>query len=203
MHGADAGVEAHLLGGVDRRREVPSGAHCSMKAASCGFFAAAALRQRMIGRDRHELGAEQRVRPRGEDLDSLSQLGARRRSSMKRTQQAFRAADPVLLHQAHLVRPAVERVERGQQVFGVVADLEEPLVEIALLDRRAARQPRPSITCSLASTVWSTGSQLTLGIRARPARAPGSRETASAGACSMTGRRWRPRATSRATAPST
>ena len=23
------------------------------------------------------------------------------------------------------------------------------------------RQPRPSITCSLASTVWSTGSQLT------------------------------------------
>ena len=26
------------------------------------------------------------------------------------------------------------------------------------------RQPRPSITCSLASTVWSTGSQLTVAI---------------------------------------
>ena len=40
-----------------------------MNAASFGFFAAAAVRQRMIGRDRHELRAEQRVRPRGEDLE--------------------------------------------------------------------------------------------------------------------------------------
>ncbi len=67
------------------------------------------LRQRMVRRDRHELGAEQRVGPRRENL----QLGlaGRRRGRIEREadQQAFGAADPVALHQPHLVGPAVQR----------------------------------------------------------------------------------------------
>ena len=48
---------------------------------------------------------------------SLSLFGVVAGSSAKRTQQAFRAADPVLLHQPDFFRPAVERVERVEQVL--------------------------------------------------------------------------------------
>ena len=75
------------------------------------------LRQRMVGRDRHELGAEQRVGPRGEDLELALAVRRRRRIEREADQQAFRAADPVLLHQPDFFRPAVERVERVEQVL--------------------------------------------------------------------------------------
>jgi hypothetical protein len=48
--------------------------------------------------------------------------------------QAFRLADPVALHSAHLVGPAVQAVQCRQQLVGVLADLEEPLRQLALLD---------------------------------------------------------------------
>ena len=68
---------------------------------------------------------------------SLSPLGRRLRIEREADQQAFGAADPVLLHQPDFFRPAVERVERVEQVFRIVADLEEPLRQLALLDQRA------------------------------------------------------------------
>src|SRR5262249_39556151 len=43
----------------------------------------------------------------------------------------------VLLHQAHLVGPTVERLERVQELVGVLGDAQEPLGELALLDRGA------------------------------------------------------------------
>ena len=88
-----------------------------MNAASFGFFAAAAARQRMIRRDRHELRAEQRVRPRRENLELALAVRRRRRIEREADQQAFRAADPVLLHQPDFFRPAVERVERVEQIL--------------------------------------------------------------------------------------
>ena len=51
--------------------------------------------------------------------------------------QALGAPDPVRLHQADFLRPAIEPIERLEQVFGVVTDLEEPLGELALLHWRA------------------------------------------------------------------
>jgi hypothetical protein len=54
------------------------------------------------------------------------------------------------------------RLQRVQQVLESSVMLEEPLRQLALLDSAPERQPLPSITCSLASTVMSTGSQLTL-----------------------------------------
>ncbi len=52
----------------------------------------------------------------------------------------------------HLSRPS-----RAESRSPSIRNLEEPLRQFALLDQRPDRQPRPSITCSLASTVWSTG----------------------------------------------
>ena len=92
--------------------EVPVAWHSSMKAASAGFFAAAACGQRMVGRDRHEAGAEQRVGPRRVDLELALAVRRGRRVEREADQQALGAADPVLLHQPDLFRPAVERVER-------------------------------------------------------------------------------------------
>jgi hypothetical protein len=69
----------------------------------------------MIGCDRHELGAEQCVVARGEDLELC--LAGRRGLRIEREadQQALAAAYPVALHQPHFVRPAIERIERVEQ----------------------------------------------------------------------------------------
>ena len=81
---------------------------------------------------------------------------------------ALALADPVLLHQAHALGPAFQVVragavvDAGQQLVGVLRDGQVVAGDLALLDDgpRCASRGRPT-TCSLASTVWSTGSQLT------------------------------------------
>ena len=78
-----------------------------------------------------------RVRPRRENLQLALAAGHRLRIEREADQQALAAADPVLLHQPDFFRPAVELVERGEQVLRIVADLEEPLRQLALLDQRA------------------------------------------------------------------
>ena len=100
-------------------------------------------RQRMIRRESQEARAEQRVRARGEHLDDVVML-RRILGDLEAHQQALRTADPVRLHQPHLVRPAVEGVERVEQVLGVVGDLEQPFGLLALLDQRA-RAPAPAV----------------------------------------------------------
>ncbi len=137
MDRLDAGVEALLLLGVDDflRGAVPLG--LGDEFGQLRILRSRSLRQRMIRRDRHELRAEQRVMPRGEDLQLGLAVRRRRRIQRKADQHAFGAADPVALHQPHLVGPAVQRVERVQQLLRVLRDLEDPLAHFALLDRRA------------------------------------------------------------------
>ena len=76
------------------------------------------LGQRMVRRDRHERRAEQRVGAGRVDLELG--LALRRCALVEREadQQAFRAADPVRLHQAHLLRPLVEASQRLEQLVG-------------------------------------------------------------------------------------
>ena len=138
MYGANAGVEAHLLGGVDGLLRGADALALFNEGSELRIFRGRRGGERMIGCDRHELGAEQSIRPRGEDFQFS--LAGRHGGSVEHeaNQQAFRLADPVLLHQADLVRPAVESVERLQQLLGVVADLEKPLDQFALLDQSAA-----------------------------------------------------------------
>ena len=134
MDRLDAGVETLLLGGVDDFLRGADAFDLGDELGEFRILRRRGLRQRMIRRDRHELGAEQRVVPRRENL----QLGlaGRRRGRIEREadQQAFGAADPVALHQPHLVGPAVQRIERVQQFLRVLRDLEDPLVHLALLD---------------------------------------------------------------------
>ena len=53
-------------------------------------------------------------------------------------------ADPVLLHQAHLLRPARQLVEIGEQFLGVGGDLHVVHGDLALLDQRA-RAPAAAV----------------------------------------------------------
>ena len=141
---ADAGVEALLL----RRLQLgDGGAHVAALLAEGGerrVGLGRRLGQRMVRRERHERGAEQRVGARRVDLDLRLALGRRLLVEREADQQAFGAADPVGLHQAHLLRPLVERLQRLQQLVGVVGDLEEPLRQLALLDQRA-RAPAAAV----------------------------------------------------------
>ena len=108
-----------------------------MNAASFGLFFAAACASGWSGAIAMNF-APNRVSGRVVKISSsLSPLGVVFGSSAKRTSRPSRAADPVLLHQPDFFRPAVELVERGEQVLRIVADLEEPLRQLALLDRRA------------------------------------------------------------------
>ena len=67
----------------------------------------------------------------------------RRRIDDEPDQEALRPPDPVLLHQADFFRPALETVEACEQIVGIVGDLEEPLGELAALDRRAGAPAAP------------------------------------------------------------
>ena len=204
MDRLDAGVEALLLRGLD---DLLRGAVAL--ALGDEFGERRVLRgrrsgERMVGRDRHEPGAEQGVVARGEDLELA--LGVRRRLGIEREphQQPFRAADPVALHDAHLLGPAVEAVERLQQVVGIFGDGEIPLRHLALLDQRALSASRGRRSpARWRARCGRPGPSSPCRACARPARRAGSRGTSSAGACSIPDRRSRSRAPSRATAPST
>ena len=76
--------------------------------------------------------AEQRVRPGREHRVLHAQLGVGERDL-----RALGATDPVALHRLHVGGP-LDRVEVVEQAIRVVGDAEEPLLELAHLDRRAA-----------------------------------------------------------------
>ena len=90
------------------------------------------LRDRVIGGDGAETCAEDRVGA-GRIDRQLAAVG-----KIERKLQPLRLADPVLLHQAHFLGPVLKAAQPLQQIVGKVGDLEEPLVELALLDFRAA-----------------------------------------------------------------
>jgi hypothetical protein len=112
---ADAGVEAELLGLLDASCAVPMRRHSSMKAASFRHSSRPRPWRADDRRDRHEARAEQRVRPRREDLEFVRCPGAVLPTSSKRS-AGPRSGRSSSLHQAHLVRPAVERIERGRAI---------------------------------------------------------------------------------------
>ena len=114
-----------------------------MKLASAGLAAAALRASGWSARDRHERGAEDGVGPRRVDFELA--LAGRRGARRERPadQHALGAADPVSLHEADLFRPAVERVQAVEQLLRHRRDLEEPLRQVALLDRRVGAPAAP------------------------------------------------------------
>ena len=83
--------------------------------------------ERVLGREHHVGGAEERVGPGGEhvDLDVVVLL------DRERDLGADAAPDPVALHELDRLGP-VEQVEVGEQPLGVRGDAQHPLLQRAL-----------------------------------------------------------------------
>ena len=182
--------------------DVPLRWHSSMKARNAGLDAAAFLASGWSGAMAMNSCAEQGVGASRIDF----QFGfARRRSfghQAKADQQAFGTSDPIALHETDFFRPSIQFIERAQQIFGIVGDLEEPLRQLVLLDERAGA-PASSVDDLF---IGQDGAIDRVPIHFRfltddqPGRR-GSRGTSSAGACNRPDRRWRARVTNRATGP--
>ena len=74
--------------------------------------------------------AHERVGAGGEDAERRGALG-----DLEMRLDALGAADPVALHGADRLGPALEPIEPGEQLLGVIGDPEEPLRDQAPLDR--------------------------------------------------------------------
>jgi hypothetical protein len=94
----------------------------------------------MVRRQGDEARAKQRVGARGEHLDGVKPRGRGAREPELQL-RASALADPVGLHRAHFVWPAVQRLERIEQIVGIVGDAEHPLLELTRLYRRARTPP--------------------------------------------------------------
>ena len=102
----------------------------------------------MLGGEDEEGGAEQRVGAGREDGEVEPELLA-----AEDDLGALGAPDPVALHRDDVLGPRLEQLEVVEQPLGVVGDAEEPLLERRDSTGVPQRSQRPSITCSLASTV--------------------------------------------------
>ena len=99
------------------------------------IFCGQAYGQRMVGRNGAKARAIKRV---GAGCVNLKRGKiTMRRNQLKGACQTLRAADPIGLHQAHFFRPALQSVQRAQQLFRMVRDFQKPLRQLFLLDRRA------------------------------------------------------------------
>ena len=125
----NAGVEAHLLCRLNRLGTGPAPAAPGHKGRQRRVRRLQRPGQRMIGRNGSKGCAQQRVGPRGIDLQPVEPVW--RAHGLKRKLQPARLADPVGLHHADLFRPVPEPVQRLQQLGRVVGNAEEPLRQLA------------------------------------------------------------------------
>ena len=102
----------------------------------CGIARRRLVGQRMLGRHRHEGHAHHGVRTGGIDRQGIDTAG-----ETELHLDALGTADPVALHGAHLLRPALQGVQAGEQFLGVVGDLQEPLRDLAPFHRRPGTPP--------------------------------------------------------------
>ena len=163
-------------------RVVPMLRHSAMKAASRGSFRAELGGERMLGRDRHEAGAEDRVGPGGEDLRAARRPARSRCEAPCAGPRAGRSSSPASAGPCRASAPASSSAV--EQLVGEVGDAEEPLGQLAPLDRRA-RAPALAVDHLLVGEHGlvdrvPVDPRLPCG---RPGRRSGSRGTASA--------RWR------------
>ena len=146
---AQAGVKAQLFLGFDIGSCSAAGLAFGDEGRQCWVGLTTLARQRVIGGDGGETGAEQRVGPGGEHVETAAGttliLSVKRRGGNRKGEaQPGGAADPVFLHQLDLVRPLIERLEPVDQIVGEIGDLQEPLVQLAAFHQRA-RSPAAAI----------------------------------------------------------
>ena len=116
--------------------------------------------------------------------------------------RALGAADPVLLHQFDALGPARQLVQPGQQFRREIGDLQEPLREEFLFDQGAG-EPAAAVDHLLVGE-HGVVHRVPVHRRGPPLDQPGLpeiQEESSAAGRNIRDRRWRIRATSRATGP--
>ncbi len=139
----DTGVEAQLFRLFDQRLGGAAALALGDEGGERRVLRRRSGGERVVRRHGHELHAEDGVVASGEDFELGFAVGRGGGIEREADVQAFRAPDPVALHQPNLLRPAIEPVERGEKVFGKIRDLEEPLSQLALLDQRAGAPATP------------------------------------------------------------
>ena len=144
---AESRVEALLLDvAADARRAIlqPELLRLLLEAGGIRRPFGKARHERMLRPEQHEGGAEDRVDACGEYLDGIgtrvSRFGIRPGLRLQRELHArtLRPADPVPLHRQNLLGPGREPGRRLEELVSVRGDPEEPLLEVARFDRRAA-----------------------------------------------------------------
>ncbi len=135
------GVPALLLRRLDRGLGRAAGTAFRDEGGDRRILRRQRRRDRVLGGDGEETHAEQRVRARGEDDDGI--LARDRGFEAETYLRAIAAADPVGLHQAHAVRPAVHRGQRVEQFGGVFRDAQAPLPEATLFHHGAGAPAAP------------------------------------------------------------
>ena len=137
--GGEPRVEAPLLGRLDRLLAGPQAIAFGDEGLELGVVPCQLGGQRMMGRDRHEGGAEQGVGTGREDLQrSVPALDA------EVDPRPLRPSDPVPLHDPDPLGPAVQAVQRVEQLVGIGRDAKEPLAELAPFDH-GARPPAAAV----------------------------------------------------------
>ena len=79
---------------------------------------------------------ERMLRGEGEERDAVNRDLRPHRRHVKAELETFAASDPVFLHDFDAFRPALEELEVFEELVGVVRDLQEPLRQFFLFDRR-------------------------------------------------------------------
>ena len=179
--------------------------HSSMKACSAGSLAPAASRERMLGGDRHECHAQQRVGARGEYLERAVAL---MRADVWRTGNAMSHAlgSPIQLACMVCTRSGQsgQLLERRRATPRRTCVMREVVHrDLALLDRArpcASRGRRSPARWRARSGPPDPSSRRRSSCTRCPSRACAGTATGSSG--SNPGRRWRSRATSRCAKPS-
>src|SRR5262249_57115320 len=100
MQRLDAGVESLLLRRFERHLARAHAVALGDELGERGIAAGQLLRQRVIGRERAEGGAIERVGARREDLEPLAAA-----LDVEKDARALRPPHPILLHDPHPLRP--------------------------------------------------------------------------------------------------
>ena len=118
----------------------PDRLHPLLEGSSVGMPFEEARHGRVLGREDHRGRAVDGVGARREDLEPLAEL-----RHLELEVGADGTADPVPLHRPDLLGPLPELVEAGEEAVGVLRDLQEPLLQLALLDGALAALARPAL----------------------------------------------------------
>ncbi len=138
MLGQQRQLVALLLGGLGLGRRGAGLAPFGNEVLQAGIGRGEALDQRMLGRQRHERGAEQRIGTRREDLELPPSFSGKAVPEASVSCQKTRAPRLLPIQFACIRRTfsgqRASLSRAAQQLVGEVRDLEVPLGELAALD---------------------------------------------------------------------